>query len=123
MTDVTYPSTPELDKLKETMTLAEFTQRLGEALDATEGFVLAEWVPDKCHNCGGRGTIFLFDGVDPDAYVDCGLCHKTGLDPHEITLAHRSPSNRNLAKLFDLDDDTMEDERVAVLHYIQEVGP
>ncbi len=120
---MTYPPTPELDKLTETFTLAEVTQRLGEALDDEKGFVLAEWVPDMCHNCGGRGTIFLFDGDDPDAYVDCGLCHKTGIDPKEITLAHRSPSNKNLAWIFGLDYDKMEVERQAVLRYVQEVGP
>lgn len=132
---MTYPPTPELDKLTETHTLAEFTQRLGEALDDEKGFVLAEWVPDKCHNCGGRGTIFRVENAHDMATVPlmeapglediCGLCVGTGMDPKEITLAHRSPSNRNLAKLFDLDDDKMEDERVAVLQYIrktQEVG-
>ncbi len=124
MTDssVSYPLTPELDKLTETFTLAEVTQRLGEALDDAEGFVLAEWVPDKCHNCGGRGTIYMMN-LNQD--VDCLLCHTTGLDPHEITLAHRPPSNRNLAVLFGLDHDKMEDERVAVLQFIRktrEVG-
>ncbi len=121
---MTYPPTPELDKLTETHTLAEFTQRLGEALDDTEGFVLAEWVPDKCHNCGGRGQIFRFDGgLKEELYDDCALCKTSGNDPHEITLAHRSPSNRNLAVLFGLDHDKMEDERTAVLQYVQEAGP
>ncbi len=117
MSAAAYPPTPELDKLTETFTLAEVTQRLGEALDDTEGFVLAEWVPDKCHNCGGRGTIYRFD---EDDYVDCHLCKTTGIDPKEIALSHRSPSNRNLAVLFGLDHDKMEDERTAVLQYVQE---
>ncbi len=120
MTTPTYPPTPELDKLTETFTLAEVTQRLGEALDDAEGFVLAEWVPDICTNCDGHGTIYM---MNLNSHVDCLLCKTTGLDPHEITLAHRSPSNRNLAKLFGLDDNKMEAERVAVLQYIQEVGP
>lgn len=129
---MTYPPTPELDKLAETHTLAEFTNRLGEALDDEKGFVLAEWVPDKCHNCGGRGTVLRVESVYDMATVplaeaprmdDCALCQTTGLDPHEITLAHRSPSNKNLAELFGLDYVKMEDERGAVLRYVQEVGP
>ncbi len=127
-----YPKTPELDKLTETFTLAQVTQRLGEALDNTEGFVMAEWVPDKCHNCGGRGTVYRIESAHDMATIplaeaprmdDCALCQTTGLDPHEITLAHRSPSNRNLAVLFGLDPNKMEDERTAVLQYVQEVGP
>lgn len=121
MSAVSYPPTPELDRLTETHTLAEFTQRLGEALDDEKGFVLAEWVPDKCHNCGGRGLVYRPD--TDEEFVECGLCAGTGNDPREITLSHRSPSNRNLAKLFGLDADKMEDERIAVLQYIQEAGP
>jgi hypothetical protein len=114
---MTYPETPELDKLKETMELHEFTQRLGEALDGTEDFVLAAWVPDHCHNCNGNGTIYdTHEGTD----WECRRCKGTGTDPKEITLAHRSPSNRNLAILFGLDSTKMEDERDAVLVYVRE---
>ncbi len=129
MSAAAYPPTPELDKLTETMTLAEVTQRLGEALDDTEGFVLAEWVPDKCHRCYGLGTVYSdrhFERPYPaitDERVDCDRCLTTGLDPEDIVLTQRSPSNRNLAVLFDLDHDKMEDERTAVLQYVQEVGP
>lgn len=117
---MTYPLTPELDKLTETFTLAEVTQRLGEALDDTEGFVLAEWVPDTCTNCGGGGDEY---DIWKNVHNQCSRCEGSGSDPTAITLAHRSPSNKNLAELFGLDDNKMEAERMAVLHYIQEGSP
>ena len=122
MTDrsVSYPSTPELDKLTETFTLAEFTQRLGEALDDGGDFVLATWVQDTCLNCMGDETFY---SIQEDRRIECERCKGTGIDPTAITLSYRSPTNRNLAKLFGLDDDKMEDERTAVLQYIQEVRP
>ncbi len=111
-----YPKTPELDKLTETFTLTEFTQRLGEALDSKDGFVLAEWVPYRCRKCGGHGTVY---NMRANEDVPCDRCKRTGYDPDEITLAHRSPSNRNLAILFGLDHEKMETEREAVLKHVQ----
>ena len=120
MSAAAYPPTPELDKLTETHTLAEFTQRLGAALDDTEGFVLAAWVPDTCMNCGGGGEEY---DIWKNTHSVCSRCEGSGNDPTSITLSHRSPSNRNLAVLFGLDHDKMEDERTAVLRYVQEVRP
>ena len=119
---MTYPSTPELDKLRETMELQEFTQRLGEVLDSTEGFegfVLAEWVPDSCRSCGGTGKIYR---MRQDDYRKCHRCKGGGDDDEYRILAHRSPSNKNLTALFGLDYDKMEAEREAVLEYIR-AGP
>jgi hypothetical protein len=110
---MTYPNTPELDKLTETFTLAQFTQRLGEALDDEKGFVLAAWVPDTCTTCGG-------DGKDTWEDETCTRCSGSGSDPTAITLSHRSPSNRNLATLFGLDHNKMEAERDAVLRHVQQ---
>ncbi len=111
-----YPDTPELDKLTRTFTLAQFTQRLGEALDDEKGFVLAAWVSDACMNCLGEGTIYeIWD----DRRNECERCEGKGIDPTAITLAHRSPSNRNLAELMGLDHKKMEDERDAVLKHVQ----
>ncbi len=114
---MSYPSTPELDKLKENLELNEFTQRLGEALDNTDGFVLAVWVPDACTNCGGDGTIY---DIWDDRRNECNRCEGRGIDPTAITLAHRSPSNRNLATLLGLDHNKMEAERDAVLRHVQQ---
>ncbi len=116
---MTYPETPELDKLNETLELHEFTQRLGEALDGTDGFVLAAWVPDFCRRCDGTGELYQFR---KHTYVGCNRCNKTGNDPDDRRLAHRSPSNRHLAELLRLDHDKMEDERQAVLAYVQEAA-
>lgn len=114
---MSYPATPELDKLTEKMELQEFTQRLGEALDSTDGFVLAAWVADTCTYCSGYGTVY--DMKDNENFVTCERCHRTGLDPTKVTLAHRSPSNRNLADLMGLDHEKMEAERDAVLEHVQ----
>ena len=111
-----YPPTPELDKLSEMMELHEVTQRLGEALDSKDGFVLAAWVPDLCMNCGGDGEEY---DIWKNDHFTCTRCKGSGSDPTAITLAHRSPSNRNLAKLFGLDHEKMEAERDAVLRHVQ----
>lgn len=111
-----YPETPELDKLSERMELQEFTQRLGSALDSTDGFVLAAWEPATCINCEGNGEEY---DIWERTRSQCTRCQGSGGDPTEITLSHRSPSNRNLAMLFDLDHKKMEDERDAVLKHIQ----
>ncbi len=113
---MTYPSTPELDKLQETLKLHEFSQRLGEALD-NGPLVLAEWVPDSCSRCSGTGEIYQFR---KNTYIGCDRCNKTGDDPDDRRLGHRSPSNRNLARLLGLDHNKMEDEREAVLKHVQE---
>lgn len=112
---MTYPSTPELDKLREKLELNEFSQRLGGALDDGP-LVLAEWVPDSCSRCGGEGKIYK---MRADEFVTCPRCKETGSDPDHKRLAHRSPSNKNLAALFNLDYDKMEDERTAVLDHIR----
>ncbi|KKL80995.1 hypothetical protein LCGC14_1999170 [marine sediment metagenome] len=111
-----YPKTPELDKLSEMMELHEVTQRLGEALDSEDGFVLAAWVPDLCMNCGGGGEEY---DIWKNTHSTCERCKGSGSDPTAITLAHRSPSNRNLAILFGLDHEKMEAERDAVLKHVQ----
>ncbi len=111
-----YPNTPELDKLSERVELQEFTQRLGSALDSTDGFVLAAWVPDICTNCGGDGEVY---DIWENTHTECVRCDGSGSDPTAITLSHRSPTNRNLAILFDLDHEKMENERDAVLKYVQ----
>ncbi len=112
---MTYPESPELAKLKEKLELQEFTQRLGEALDYGP-LVLAEWVPDNCRRCSGTGQLYQYR---KDIYVGCDRCNKTGDDPDDKRLAHRSPSNKNLAILFDLDHNKMEAERDAVLKHVQ----
>lgn len=111
-----YPKTPELDKLSERMELQEFTQQLGEALDDAKGFTLAAWVPDRCHRCYGLCTTY---DIHADEEVTCDRCDGTGNDPDDITLAQRSPSNRNLAELMGLDHEKMEAERDAVLIHVQ----
>ena len=113
---MTYPSTPELDKLQETLALHEFSQRLGEALD-NGPLVLASWVPDNCRRCGGGGQLWQWRD---DTYRGCDRCNKTGDDPEDKRLGHRSPSNKNLAQLLGLDHDKMEEEREAVLAHVQE---
>ncbi len=112
-----YPKTPELDKLSERMELNEFTQRLGAALDETDGFVLAAWEPDACTNCGGDGEVY---DIWKNRHTKCARCNGSGSDPTAITLSHRSPSNRNLAALFGLDHKKMEAERDAVLRHVQQ---
>lgn len=115
-----YPDTPELDKLTETFTLAEVTQRLGEALDSQDGrFVLAAWVPDNCMNCGGDGEVY---DIWKNTHSTCSRCKGYGNDPTAIVLSHRSPSNKNLADLFGLDYNKMEDEKSAVLKHVQEAA-
>ncbi len=113
---MTYPSTPELDKLQETLALHVFSQQLGEALD-NGPLVLAEWVPDNCRRCSGTGETYH---MRKDHYRKCSRCNGTGDDLEDKRLAHRSPSNRNLARLLRLDHDKMEEEREAVLKHVQE---
>ena len=98
------------------MELQEFTQRLGEAFEGMDGFTLAEWVPDRCGRCSGSGEIY---NMRKNNYRTCDRCKRTGLDPEVKTLAHRSPSNKNLAAVFGLDYFKMEAERDAVLKYVQ----
>ncbi len=98
------------------MGLHEFSQRLGEALDSTDGFVLAAWVPDTCMNCGGGGDEY---DIWKNTHSQCSRCEGSGTDPTATTLAHRSPSNRNLAELMGLDHEKMEAERDAVLRHVQ----
>jgi len=114
---MTYPDTPELDKLRETMEVQEFTQRLGEAFEGSElNLVLARRRASECHKCNGFGEVYNYkDNED----VECDRCLGSGLDPEFTDLEEVGHLNRHLAALMGLDYDKMEAERDAVLKYVQ----
>ena len=92
---MTYPPTPEHDKLQEVMTLSKFSQRLGEALDSG--------VTDR-HGRPYRLVVLDLDSV------------------HEERHWNVYNLNEALADLLGVDYKALMDEKDAVLAYVRRNG-